>query len=720
MKILLIALLLAVCLMLVSCGKEEKSAVSSDIEEYTGLPEFKEAYTKVKASIQSNNGYDIEQTVKVMNALDAALESNSNLDDYLQAFARTDLSRVAPDILKNKTELLDILQEMRSLDREEADINATNAFIGLIHTTKTSAATTVDSLPQIISGGIVGAVVIIGKETVSSACNEWENYTNAKHDLSAHFRVKMTEIKNHLLKYISSSIPIYEKYCREWDALCLKKDKAYIDIYNGRFDQSLKTTNEILEKYPENRETLLLNALSMVMLGMKSLEGEAASKAPLSCLYASADATTSMEGNSSAYFEKSTAVLDKYISLYPSYSAPALVLQGIIAICRGEETQGLTLLDQASIEFPRQASHLKEMFQLYKARTYLNKSVEGKYLLRLYLSTMEGYGMFSPNLIKSGYYAQRNEAELSKKEMFNHFFRRGNQESYDCLLSDMQFCEMFLDSSFRKMFVEHSFLDVVISKSIMDNNKLNVSIDNRSNVTLQNVRIFLCLHLTDMYTDEYAIVKVPSKNLVPAFQKTDFEPISFNYENKTNDDISHIRAIVMTDDAICWLDDVKYKLDKSVDISKKLHALKQAAGHLDQRVRLSGLTISELQEKLLPNINSMLVLKKKEGFVKGLADKFSTALSKSLDDKFEKADAKLKFELPRKLLQLDPVFSLKLENGRQVQPILCYVNNSNIRLMFDVPPEGKCTLYIYNRYVPCRIIYNRYYDAFEFLTIKLN
>ncbi len=60
---------------------------------------------------------------------------------------------------------------------------------------------------------------------------------------------------------------------------------------------------------------------------------------------------------------------------------------------------------------------------------------------------MEGYGIFSPNLLKAHYYAEHNDVEKSKEEIYNHFYRRGNQGVYDCLLSDMQYCEDNMYSS---------------------------------------------------------------------------------------------------------------------------------------------------------------------------------------------------------------------------------------------------------------------------------
>ena len=67
----------------------------------------------------------------------------------------------------------------------------------------------------------------------------------------------------------------------------------------------------------------------------------------------------------------------------------------------GNARSALSYFDQAAIEYPRQAEELTDLLNSYRSRTYLNKSVEGMYLLNLYKSTMEGFGLFSPNFYKA-------------------------------------------------------------------------------------------------------------------------------------------------------------------------------------------------------------------------------------------------------------------------------------------------------------------------------
>ncbi|MFB0973581.1 MAG: hypothetical protein QMB59_03310, partial [Bacteroidales bacterium] len=168
----------------------------------------------------------------------------------------------------------------------------------------------------------------------------------------------------------------------------------------------------------------------------------------------------------------------------------------------------------AAAEYPRQAEELTDLLNAYLNRSYLSSSVEGTYLLDLYKSTMEGSGLFSPNLQKARYYQSIGDAERCKDEILKHFFRSGNQGVYDCLLSDMTFCERNLKAGFDLIEPQDSLVRVKYAEGrrlfVLANDKeLNVSLVNDSDVDLENVRVFLCIHYTDMYRDDYDVVKLP-------------------------------------------------------------------------------------------------------------------------------------------------------------------------------------------------------------------
>jgi hypothetical protein len=253
----------------------------------------------------------------------------------------------------------------------------------------------------------------------------------------------------------------------------------------------------------------------------------------------------------------------------PGKTAPALLLRGVLYQRMGESEQALSCFHQASVEYPRQAAQLSDMLDSYCMRTYLNKTSEGLYLLQLYRSMMEGNGVFSPNLMKAKYYADTNRQEESKNEIYNHFFRRGNQKYYDGLLSDMQFCEQNLPMGFKQLLIDRKFLDVKVEPDskwlvLTDDEEMQVTIRNKSGKRLENVRLFLCIHYTDMYKDEYDVVKVPQTvSIIEPDEEIEIKDVPLGYREKKYTDITRIRAIAMTDDRLCWVDDIGFSQDHS-------------------------------------------------------------------------------------------------------------------------------------------------------------
>lgn len=361
------------------------------------------------------------------------------------------------------------------------------------------------------------------------------------------------------------------------------------------------------------------------------------------------------------------------------------------------------------MEYPRQAAALTDLLDSYKARTYLNKSAEGKYLLRLYRSTMEGFGIFSPNLLKANYYAQNGDVEKSKEEIFNHFYRRGNQGVYDCLLSDMQYCEENMYSSFRQILLEQSFLDVAVEPTtnwtLADKeDEIKVTINNRSDIDLENVRIFLCLHYTDMYKDEYDVQKLPSVNIIKHNDKTEIGVVKLNYEDKKYNDITRIRAIAMTDDKICWIDNVNYKYMKASEAAARDNNSKPST-HNSQ--------LSTAKQQLLEDFNvdnGKLQSIIQEGMkVYGIVSDGNlwNDMKRDVKNLVTGKDKKLRIELPRILTLIDPVFSLHQLNDKDkaIRPSENYLSGSNIRLKFDYEPKQDETipLYIYSDFANFKV-----------------
>ena len=675
---------------------------------YQPSQEFQPAFEALESdSPVDNPEYDIEETVRAMNALEVAQCQSEDFISYLEYVARQDFSRVAPEVLEQKKKLFPILQRLYELQKEHKELN--DVWM-LMRSATSGASSFVEEVNPI---GVIGSMItgdpLTGTVSVAGGVDKaqevaFDEYEKQK-DLKKSLEREMEALRLKYVEYLEGYAPIYHKYMQEWDALCLVKDKAYLDLYGGNPIDAYNRTEEILKTYPGNREALLLKSLALIEIASNFSPAADSSMSALSPSFpADLNNESKPKLSISEFFVEAETTLDNYIQLYPARSAPALVLKGLLYRSLGDNAKAINFFDQASVEYPRQAAALTDLLDSYKSRAYLNKSAEGKYLLRLYRSTMEGFGIFSPNLLKAKYFAQQGDVENCKEEIFNHFFRRGNQGVYDCLLSDMQYCEENMYSSFKQILLEQSFLDVAVEPVTNwhlgdKDDEIKVVINNRSDIDLENVRIFLCLHYTDMYKDEYDVQKLPSVNIIKHNDKTEIGVVKLNYENKKYNDITRIRAIAMTDDKICWIDNVDYKYMKASEMAVKEN---KSNSHL-----------ATLKQQLLEDfdINNDKLLSIIEDGIKIYASVSDGNLWHDMKNDVKNLvagkDKNLRIELPRILSIIDPVFSINEINSadKSIRPTENYLSGSNICLEFDFQPneEDSLPLYIYSDFADFKV-----------------
>lgn len=674
-----------------------------DLDNYTPSTEFQAATEALESAAESgNDDYDIEETVRILNGLEAAQSQSDDFYSFLEYMAKQDYSRVPADVLKAKERILPILQKMFDLQKQYDELDDIWMLVRSASTGVTDfaeSANPIGVLSSIFTGDPMGTVSV-NKSLAEAKTAAFEQYENDQ-KLKASLKEEIDNLRMAYIDYLTEYAPVYFKYMKEWDRLCLDRDKAYLDVYAGRTVDAYNAVDKVLSKYPDNREAMLLKALTLIQLSPTNANAQAG------MLQGSADIerNDSLVAPPSDKLAEAEAVIENYTELYPERSAPALVLRGMISLKEGNESKAMSYFDQASVEYPRQAEALTDLLDSYKNRSYLNRSSEGKYLLKLYRSTMEGYGMFSPNLLKAKYYADGGNTDKAKEEIFNHFYRRGNQGVYDCLLSDMQYCEEHMYSTFKQILMEQSYIDVSVEPTAewlvsKKDDEVKVTINNRSDVDLENVRIFLCLHYTDMYKDEYDVVKCPTINIIKHHDKTEIGTVKLNYEDKRYDDIAHVRAIAMTDDKICWIDDVNYKYTRAYEQSKQAGKQPSATAEQltprEQFLRDFKVDADDLAQAVKTGI-------KVYGNVKN-GDK---SLWESVSDIWSSKDNKLKIELPRILSLIDPVFSLKplKDKDSAILPEENFLNGNNIRLKFDYEPKDGDTipLYIYSDYINLKI-----------------
>ena len=574
------ALFLLFCLVLLT-GCDVKTADPFELSNYKPVDEFVPAYEAIRNQrLVANKDYDLEKTVRVMNALELAQANSENFDEFLKVMARQDYDGVAPDVLEAKQKMLPVLQymyQLQALDKSLSDawMLARSAATGGMEMTR---RVNIMDIVNTVMGNPIVLLDIFHQEDASKVTHKaFANYRKDK-ELRQNVRNDIAKLEASYQQYLTDYAPIYHKYMKEYDALCVEKDKVYLDLYGGQAESALQGADAILKKYPNCTEGQLLKAQAEIILtphqlprggekvSLNSIEG--GKGAPMQLPRKVEDKSVS-ESLPSGRSEGVFSTLDTYIAQHPDKTAPALLLRGVLYQRMGESEQALSCFHQASVEYPRQAAQLSDMLDSYCMRTYLNKTSEGLYLLQLYRSMMEGNGVFSPNLMKAKYYADTNRQEESKNEIYNHFFRRGNQKYYDGLLSDMQFCEQNLPVGFKQLLIDRKFLDVKVEPDskwlvLTDDEEMQVTIRNKSGKRLENVRLFLCIHYTDMYKDEYDVVKVPQTvSIIEPDEEIEIKDVPLGYRDKKYTDITRIRAIAMTDDRLCWVDDIGFSQDHS-------------------------------------------------------------------------------------------------------------------------------------------------------------
>ena len=614
--------------------------------------------------------------------------------------------------------------------------------------------TSASTLLRAALGDMFAVLGIVNGEDAERSTNEaFAQYEKDK-KLKSQLREDLEKLRVSYRQYLEDYTPIYKKYMQEYDALCIEKDKAYLALYAGRTEEALSHTQSILQKYPDNPEAMLLHAMALIIQskGFKvqgsKVQGDgfkfqvsgsnfpdsvipdsvipdsALSPQPSAILHLPSDIShlpsslfplpsdlehqpsalspqpsnlKSPTSNLQPQISNASALLARYATRYPSRTAPALVLEGLLQQQLGNEEAAMSRFHQASVEYPRQAAQLTDMLDSYNRRNYLSRTPEGQYLRRLYASTMEGYGLFSPNLLKAKHYADQGKMEQSREEIYNHFFRRGNQGIYDELLSDMQFCEEHLYGAFKGLLLESSYIDVSIEPESEwlfwdSDDVMRVRINNRSDLDLENVRVFLCIHYTDMYKDEYDVIKVPhTANIIAKHTTADLDTVTLRYPGKTYKDITRIRAIAMTDDRICWVDDVNYKQSHALSF---LRGGQRDASALQAQAREEYLRNYSLEpRKLRRTLKEGITILPPEEDPTADRSWWDTFLSW-----FSSPDNDLKLELPRVLAMTDPVFSLHpLDSDAAITPEENYLSGTVIRLRFPcVPAYGDhLPLYIY-------------------------
>ncbi len=509
---------------------------------------FEPVLDKIEAAQSAQTSaadYDLDETVRVLHEIDLTLASGGSLEEYLAGMAMQDYRRVPPEVLEARAELLDVLFRLYARQVEAEDQAATwelvkhmGPVLNVLMMSKLELGGDAGlSIPLTGGGGSVEiASAGIDREGVRQVYDDW------KSQQSEHQRLmrELMEIEVELIEVLAKHATVYHQVLEDWGRLCALRDRAYLAAHEGDWEAAEQAARAAIEQAPHEREAHLLLALALIEGELKGPERP----------------------------DEAAQLLADYIQEHPDASAPAYLLRGVHHARKGDTKAARLDLEQSAAYYPKQAALLQDMLDPYKARgrTFLRSSREGNLILALYKSSMLGAAWFSPDLQLARLAFEQGDEETGREKVMDHFARRRAQGQWDLVIRDLQFCEAFLQDDYQLILPERGWLDLEVEEAMLGS-KLKVAVENRSERVLHNVSLVLCLHFTDMHPDDYETFAPSTEPTLAAHDTTRFEDVEVQLdlggEAKGVEDVATIRAVLVANEAVAWVDTVSFKRESA-------------------------------------------------------------------------------------------------------------------------------------------------------------
>ncbi len=503
-------------------------------------------------------GYDIDQTVRVVHEMDLALSDSVDMADWLRGIAQHDLRGVAPPVLIARRRLMDVLYRIYAVETEQEERRASWSVTRELLVTSLSVVQIEADLNPVVPSGSVK----VDREQARALLEELREREEERAALSAEFRALEAELLDVLVDYSE----VFHRTVEEWERLCTVRDRAYLAVHAEDWDAAIAAAQEAIAMAPDEQEAHLLHALALIESARADGEGGA----------------------------RVARLLGDYVAAHPDHSAPALLLLGRLK-ARGGDVEGARLdLQQAAAYYPRQAEHLTDMLDPYRMRGYLRRTREGGWVRDQYRATMLGAGYFSPDLQLARLHFEQGDFEAGRSKVLDHFSRRRAQRQWDLVLADIQLCVELLGEDYRRIFPEDAWLDLTLDEALFGS-KLTLSVDNRSDRALHNATLVLALHLTDMHVDDYETLvagetaPVLGPHAATSFGTTEIT-LPVDGVVKTVDDIVAARAILVSNEAVVWVDTTEFKAEVAASRRAGARAGGGAAGRAARLARQAQLT----------------------------------------------------------------------------------------------------------------------------------
>ena len=516
---------------------------------------------------------DIDRTVRVLHQVDESMRHQDSLHDFLATVAKEDWRGVPKEVLDARKHILDVQLELYGKQVEKYEQEAMWTL------SRDIVLTTLSVVAVKGEGGLApSASFEVDKEAAQARLAEMR-------EDEAERRQLVRDVNALEGKLISASMDyavVWAKYMEQYDRLSIHRDRAWLASRREDWDEVKRESNVAIGLAPNDVEAHLLLARAYI------------------------------EEGTPEQFDAAVALTDDVMARHPDAAAPAMLLRGLVKERRGDLGGAQADYEQASQLYPTSAQALADVLDPYKIRSNLRKSKAGSGIVESYAATMVGAGPFSPELHLARIAYARGDRDAGKRKVVEHFERRRAQGQWDFILADLAWAEDVLGDDFKSIFPEESYLDLRAEKTMLGlGQKLGVSVDNRSQRTVKNAALVLCVRFTDMLTGDY--VTFPGERTVPEVfprKSNDFGVIDLDTEVfgklRTEADIVEMRAILVTDDGVLWVDTEKYKDERLAEAkanpdrreADKWSRVVEAAGREASVVRQTGLIDDALEIEL--------------------------------------------------------------------------------------------------------------------------
>lgn len=535
-------------LALSACGSAETpSPPPADGTPTAGDAEFGRAISALSPPPKADV-VDLDKTIRVVHQVDAALDQDMSVADYLGTVAREDYRNVDPRVLEARKEILELQFAIYAKQTEIADREASWDMTRTLLAT----ASVVEAKGAVGPVGPLGGTVAVDREQARKLLEEARIEAMAQRSLKAD--VQDLEVK--LFDAVSRYSTVYWDQMEAWDRLCGHRDRAYLAAANGDWDTVISASDAAIALAPSEREAHLLQARALIERGHPE------------------------------DLDVAKGLLTDYIAEHPSQDAPALLLMGVVHTRQGQKDKATLAYQESAAHYPKQAEALADMLDPYETRSWLRKSREGGGIVDQYAAMMLGAGYFSPDLQMARGAFDAKDTLGGRQKVLDHFARRRSEAAasdpdtqrklWGFILQDIQYAQDVLGPHFRELFPEDAYVDLQVTPTTLyPNREVGVTVVNRSDETLHNATLVLVVHFTDMHPADYEPFAAPkTMPSVNARSSTDFGTMSlvttlWGQEKGVGDVVQH-RAILLTDEAVLWVDTEEFKIAEAKEFRDAL------------------------------------------------------------------------------------------------------------------------------------------------------